>query len=211
MALNATRLASNKATNDRWITLVNPNCVERNMLALVDQEWMLIGNTIAELIGTSPPRPTVGVVPGYDGTPAGPHAQQATAIVGRPNDFQTIGLIPGSVVMSQSFSGLTGAWQSITGPSGLDGSTPIANTVVNLVGPDTTNYFQLSAPTPDQTNTMVLVSGPGGTSNLHFAPGFGGNPASPDAGIPPGAVLVLQARGGTWMPVASADGGASIF
>lgn len=205
MALNATRLAGGKATDDQWITLVNPNCVERHMLALVDQEWMLIGNTLGELIGTTPPRPTVGVVPGYDGSVAGPHAPQAVAIVGRPADFQTIGLIPGQTVVSQSVSG---TWSFITGPAGLPNTTPIANTIVYLASTDTSANYQLSAPTADQRNTLTFVNVGGGAGSVHYAPGFGGNAGSTVMSVPIGAVGTIRAHNGTWVPMATADGGA---
>lgn len=207
--LNSTRLTGAKVPNDRWITVQNPQCAQRNMLALIDSEWLLIGNTVAELIGTRAPLPTLGVVPGYDGSIAAPHGFLAPVLIGWPTDFQTIGLIPGSLVVSLSFGGITGSSQWITGPSGLAGSTPIANTVVNLTSPDAQSYFQLSPPTADQTNTLVFVSGPG-QANLHYDAGFGANGANQDAAIPPGAALTLQARNGTWIPVASADEGTSI-
>lgn len=207
--LNSTRLTGAKVPNDRWITVQNPQCAQRNMLALIDSEWLLIGNTVAELIGTRAPLPTLGVVPGYDGSMAAPHGFQSPVLIGWPADFQTIGLIPGSIVMSQSFAGVAGQWQWITGPSGLAGSSPIANTVVNLASPTTPSYFQLNPPTPDQTNTLVFISGPS-QATLHYEPGFGANGAGPDALIPPGAALAIQARNGTWIPVASADGGATI-
>jgi len=207
MALNATRLAGRKATDDTWITLVNPNCVEKDMLALVDTEWMLIGNTIGSLIGTTPPRPTVGVVPGYDGSTAGPHAQNAPAIVGRPYDFTSIGLIPGGIVTSQSFSD---QWSYLTGPLGLAGTTPTADTVVYLTNPAGSNNYQLSPPTADQQNTLTIVNVTGGVASLHYVAGFGGNTASVIANFPLGSLLTLKAQNGSWVPVAIANGGVNI-
>lgn len=204
MSLTATTLAGRKAINDRWITLSNPACVSDrhpHMLVLIDHEWLRIANTIESLIGTGPPAPVVGVVPGYDGTPADAHAQNTPIVFGSPYDFTNIGIVPGGIVTSQSFSA-PGAF--ITGRLGLAGTSPTADTLVYLANPTAGSQYQLNPPTRDQRNTLTFLNVTGNDATLSAAAGFGGSVATTSATVPAGAALTIRAHNGTWLLAARA-------
>lgn len=209
MALTATTLAGRKAIDDRWIALTNPACVRDvrpHWMVLLDDEWLRIGNTIESLIGASG-SPVVGVVPGYDGTPADAHAQNTPVVFGRPDDFRSIGLVPGGIVTSQSFSE---PWSFITGRLGLAGTSPTADTLVYLTNPAANTNYQLNPPTRDQRNTLTLLNVTGNTAFVHNAAGFGNSAATVIANIEPGSALTIRAHNGTWLLKALADQQVSI-
>jgi hypothetical protein len=202
MPLTATTLAGRKATSDTWISLTNPACVREafpHMLVLVDNEWMRIGNTVASLVGAIG-SPVVGVVPGTDGTTATPHAQNTPVVFGHPIDFTSIGMVPGGIVTSQSFS--SGA---ITGRLGLAGTSPTADTLVYLTNPAANTQYSLNPPTPDQRNTLVLLNVTGGNAGVENAQGFGTSAATQFANILPGSALTIRAHDGKWLLAEFAD------
>lgn len=198
MALTATTLASAKATNDTVINLTSATGAANKMLALVDAEWMRITSVLLT--------PALGVVPGYNGSPAGPHGKLAPVVYGLTSEFQSVGLIPGSIVMSQSF-GVDGA---ITGPSGS--GVPVANTVVYLTKA-TAGAYTLAAPAKDQQNTITFVSTTAAAHTITYTAGFYGNTTSSDVATFPATIngtFTIKAQNGTWAPVATADDGVTI-
>lgn len=198
MALTATTLASAKATNDTVIKLTSATGALPKYLALVDLEWMRITSNLLT--------PTLGVVPGYNGSPAGPHGVLAPVIYGPTTDFQAVGLNPGSSLWSQSF-GVDGA---ITGPSGS--GVPTQNTVIYLTKA-TAGAYTLAAPTADQKNTLIFVSTTAAAHEITYTAGFYGNTTSSDVATFPATingVFTIQAQNGTWAPVATADDGVTI-
>lgn len=199
MALTATTLASAKATNDTRIVLTSATGVANKMLALVDAEWMRV--TSVDLA------PTVGVVPGYSGSPAGPHGVLAPVIYGVTGDFVAAGLVAGTTVLSNSF-GVDGA---ITGTGGA-GTVPINNTIVYLTKASAGAYT-LAAPARDQQNTITFVSTTAAAHTITYTAGFYGNTTSSDVATFPAtinAVFVIKAQNGTWAPVSTADDGVLI-
>jgi len=196
MSLNATTLARPKLTDDIRITLTEPACIAPRMFALVDAEWMLVASNL--LI------PTVGVVPGYNGTTAGPHGVNAPVIFGIPYDFVNVGLVPWGVVTSQSF----GASGAITGPHG-PGTVPVANALMYLTSP-TAGAFTLAAPGKDQQNQLTFATTTPAASTLVFPTlGAGGASVNKTATFPAGGtgVITLKAQGGFWVPQATAGAG----
>lgn len=198
MALTATTLASAKATNDTKIVLTSSTGVANKMLALVDAEWMRV--TSVDLA------PTVGVVPGYNGSTAGPHGVLAPVIYGVTGDFQAVGLVPSGIVTSQSF----GADGAITGP--LGSGVPVANTVIYLTKA-TAGAYTLAAPAKDQQNTLIFVSTTAAAHTITYTAGFYGNTTTSDVATFPATIngmFTIKAQNGTWAPVATADDGVLI-
>jgi hypothetical protein len=196
MALNATTLARPKLTDEIRITLTEPACIAPRMFALVDAEWMLIASNL--LI------PTVGVVPGYNATTAGPHSANAPVIFGIPYDFVNVGIVPWGIVTSQSF----GAAGAVTGPWGA-GTVPVANSLIYLTSPAAA-AFTLAAPGKDQQNTLTFATTTPAASTLVFpALGTGGAIANKTATFPAGAsgIITLKAQGGAWVPAGTAGAG----
>lgn len=198
MALTATTLASAKATNDTKIKLTSATGAAAKQNCLVDGEWMRITDVSLT--------PTIGVVPGYNGTPAGPHGVLAPVIYGPTQDFQSVGLVPGGIVVTQSF----GADGAITGPSGS--GVPIVNTVVYLTKA-TAGAYTLAAPTIDQQNTITFVSTTAAAHTITYTAGFYGNTTTSDVATFPATIngmFTIKAQNGTWAPVATADDGVLI-
>jgi hypothetical protein len=198
MALAATTLAASKATNDTKIKLTSATGVASKQLALVDAEWMRITDVSAS--------PTVGVVPGYNGSTAGPHGVLAPVIYGPAQDFQSIGVVPNGVVTSQSF-GVDGA---ITGPSGT--GVPVSNTLIWLTKA-TAGAYTLAAPAIDQQNTLTFVSTTAAAHTITYTAGFYGNTTTSDVATFPATIngmFTVRAQNGTWAPVATADDGVLI-
>ncbi len=189
MALTATTLAGAKATNDVVISLTSATGMLPKYLALVDAEWMRVtSNNLT---------PTIGVVPGYSGTPAGPHGVLAPVIYGPTQDFVSSGIVPGGVVASLSF----GADGAITGPSGA--GVPTSNTVVYLTKA-TAGAYTLAAPAKDQQNTVIFVSTTAAAHVITYTAGFFGNTTSSDTATFPATingVFTMKAQNGTWAPV----------
>jgi hypothetical protein len=198
MSLVATTLAGAKATNDVFIRLTSATGVLPKMLALVDAEWMRItSNNLT---------PTIGVVPGYNGTTAGPHGVLAPVIYGPAQDFVSLGIPPNGVITSQSF----GANGAITGPSGT--GVPVANTIIWLTKA-TAGAYTIADPAIDQQNTLTFVSTTAAAHTLTYTAGFYGNTTTSDVATWPAtinAMFTIRAQNGTWAPVATADDGVTI-
>ncbi len=198
MALSATTLAGAKATNDVVIALTSATGVIPKYLALVDAEWMRVTSNVLT--------PTIGVVPGYSGTPAGPHGILAPVIYGPTQDFVNSGITPGTIVSSLSF----GADGAITGPSGS--GVPVSNTVIYLTKA-TAGAYTLVGPAKDQQNTLTFVSTTAAAHTITYTAGFYGNTTSSDVATFPATVngiFTIKAQAGTWAPVATADDGVLI-
>ncbi len=186
MALTATTLSGAKATNDTVIALTSATGAASKQLALVDAEWMRITSTLLT--------PTVGVVPGYAGTPAGPHGVLAPVVFGPTQDFVNAGIVPGTIISSLSF-GVSGA---ITGPSGS--GVPISNTLVYLTKA-TAGAYTLVGPATDQINTVTFISTTAAAHTLTYTAGFSGNTTSSDVATWAATIngtLTIKAQGGTW-------------
>lgn len=196
MALNATTLAVAKKTDDIRVTLTQPACIVPRMFALVDAEWMLVASNLF--------LPTVGVVPGYNGSTAGPHGANAPVIFGIPMDFITVGIVPWGVLTSQSF----GASGAITGPFGA-GTVPVADSLIYLTSP-TAGAFTLAAPSKDAQNQLTFATTTPAASTLQFpTQGAGGATVNKTATFPSAGngVITLKAQGGFWVPAATAGSG----
>ena len=194
MALTATTLASAKATNDTKIKLTSATGVAKNMLALVDGEWMRITDVSLT--------PTVSVVPGYAGSTAGPHGILAPVIYGLTSDF---GSTSGPATLS------VGSDVAITGPGGT-GTVPTADTVI-WINKATAAALTLAAPAKDQQNTLTFISTTAAAHTITYTAGFYGNTTSSDVATFPAtinAIFTIRAQAGTWAPVATADDGVLI-
>lgn len=199
MALASTTLAAAKATNDIVVNLTSATGALPKMLALVDAEWMRVTSNLLT--------PVLGVVPGYEGTPAGPHGVLAPVIYGVASDFTSVGMVPGGIVSSLSF-GVDGA---ITGRLGA-GTVPVGNTVIYLTKA-TAGAYTLAAPAKDQQNTLVFVSTTAAAHTITYTAGFYGNTTSSDVATFPATIngmFTIKAQNGTWAPVANADDGVTI-
>lgn len=192
MALTLTTLARAKTLGggitDKFITLTSAAGATNQMLALVDGEVMRI--TSVDLT------PTLGVVPGYAGTTAGPHGINAQVEFGLPIDFvATQGLNPGLEKTSLSF-GVSGA---ITGPSGA-GTVPVNDVTVFLTATGV-GVYTIALPALDQQNTIQFIST---TANAHTVT-MTGNPAATDVATfvaNVGSSFTIKAQGGQWDVVA---------
>lgn len=180
MALTATTLAGAKATNDKTINLTSATGAAKKQLVLVDGEFMRITDVSLA--------PTVGVVPGYAGTTAGPHGVLAPAIYGNPSDFV-----------------------GISGPAttsyGADGAiaVPVVDTVIYLTKA-TAGAYTLAAPNAGQQNTVIFVSTTAAAHTITYTAGFYGNTTSSDVATFPSTingVFTIKAQNGTWAPVAN--------
>ncbi len=189
MALTATTLVSAKATNDVVIGLTSATGILPKMYALVDAEWMRVTSNLLT--------PTIGVVPGYNGSTAGPHGVLAPVIYGPTQDFVSSGIVPGNIVTSLSF----GADGAITGPSGS--GVPTSNTVIYLTKA-TAGAYTLAGPAKDQQNTVIFVSTTAAAHVITYTAGFFGNTTSSDTATFPATingVFTMKAQNGTWAPV----------
>jgi len=198
MALTATTLASAKATNDTVINLTSATGVANKMLALVDAEWMRVSSVLLT--------PAIGVVPGYNGSTAGPHGALAPVIYGLTSDFVSTGIVPSSTVTSQSFS----ADGAITGPGGA--GVPTSNTIIYLTK-GSAGAYTLAAPAIDQQNTLIFVSTSAYAHTITVTAGFYGNTTTSDVATFAATVnstLTIKAQNGLWAPIATADDGTVI-
>ncbi len=189
MALAATTLSGSKAINDITITLTSATGAVPKMLALVDAEWMRITSNLLT--------PTLGVVPGYNGSTAGAHGILAPVIYGVPSDFVSQGVVPGSVITSQSY-GVSGA---VVGPNGT--GVPVSNTLIYITKA-TAAAMTLAAAGLDQLNTLTFISTTAAAHTITMA----GNAAAHDVatfGANIGASVTFKASNGTWAPIAYND------
>lgn len=192
MALTSTTLSSAKATNDVLINLTSATGALPKYLALVDSEWMRITSNTAT--------PALGVVPGYNATPAGPHGVLAPVVYGPASDFVSAGINPGTLLSSMSF-GVDGA---ITGPGGA-GTVPISNMVIYLTKA-TAGAYTLAAPAKDQQNVVTFISTTAAAHTITYTAGFYGNTTASDVATFPATingVFAIKAQNGTWAPVAN--------
>jgi len=186
MALVATTLAGAKATNDTRIVLTSASGATTKMLALVDAEWMRITSVLLT--------PTLGVVPGYNGSTAGPHGILAPVIYGIPSEFVSIGIVPDSVLTSQSF-GVSGA---VTGPSGA--GVPVSNTLIYLTKA-TAGAMTLAAPAIDQLNILTFISTTAAAHTITMAGNAGATDVATFAANI-GTSISLKASNGVWAAIA---------
>ena len=188
MALTATTLAAAKATNDVVINLTSATGALPKWLALVDNEWMRITSNALT--------PVLGVVPGYNGSTAGPHGILAPVIYGSQSDFVSVGVVPRGVITSQSF-GVSGA---ITGPGGA-GTVPTSDVAIIYLTKAGVGAMTLAAPAIDQTNTLLFISTTAQAHTITMA----GNAAATDVATFGGAIgnsCTLKASNGVWACVA---------
>jgi hypothetical protein len=184
VALVSTTLASAKALNDRTIKLTSATGIANKMLVRVDGELMRVTDVSLS--------PTIGVVPGYNGSAATPHGILAPAVFGLASDFVGImGINPQTEVVSQSI-GLDGA---LTGPNGV-GTVPVTDTLF-FITKATAATLTIAAPAVDQQNTITIISTTAAAHVLTLT----GNTATMDvatfiAGI--GSALVIKAQSGAW-------------
>lgn len=200
MALVNTTLAKAKtlvgSITDRYITLTSAAGATTQMLAQVDGEIMRITDVSLT--------PTLGVVPGYAGTTAGPHGVLAPVQFGIPSDFvATQGLNPQNEKTSLSF-GVDGA---ITGPGGV-GTVPV-NDVTIFLTKATAGAYTIALPAVDQQNTIQFIS----TTAVAHVVTMTGNPGATDtatfvANI--GSTLTIKAQGGIWDVIAGGTVGAVV-
>jgi hypothetical protein len=193
MALSATVLLRAKPVTDPTrMTLTTATGIARRMLALVDDEMMLV-TWVAD-------SPTVQVVPGYQGTTAGPHGVGAPVIFGNPIDFVNVG-----GPQSMSF----GADGAITGPGGA-GTVPVSDMWIFLTKP-TAGAYTIVSPALDQNNRITFISTTAAAHVITYTPGFFGNTTASDTATfvaSVGSNFTVQATGGLWTP--TAIGGVSV-
>lgn len=189
MALAATTLAGAKALNDKTIRVTTGTGFANKMLALVDGEFMRV--TSVDL------QPTIGVVPGYSGTTAGPHAVLAPVIYGFPADFPSV---------SGPESASIGADDAAYRPAAVD-------QIVYLTKGSALAVTLLNPAYLSQQNTITFVQASAFAHVLTYTQGFYGNTTSSDTATFPaggGGVLTLRANNGAWVPVATASLGVII-
>jgi hypothetical protein len=192
MALTATTLSGAKAQNDVLVSLTSASGIAPKHLMLIDGEMLRVTD-----ISLSP---SIGVVPGYNGTPAGPHGVKAPVIFGPTTDFVSAGLVAPNVTYTQSF----GADGAITGPTGA-GTVPVNNTIIYLTK-GSAGAYTLAAPAIDQQNTIIFISTTAAAHTITYTAGFYGNTTSSDVATFPATIngcFTIKAQNGTWAPVAN--------
>lgn len=161
MALVATTLArAHSIVNGldaKVLTLTAATGATTKMIGMVDGEVFRITDVSLS--------PTIGIVPGYTASTAGPHAVGAPVVFGLPSDFINIG---GPESLSFGVAG------PITGPGGT-GTIPVVDTLVFITGPAAI-ALTLALPSPDATNTITLLNA---TAFAHTVT-LTGNPATSD-------------------------------
>lgn len=189
MALTATTLAGAKAANDTVIRLTSATGIASKMLARVDDEWMRVTSTALT--------PTIGVVPGYNGTTAGAHGILAVVIYGNPIDFSQ----PAQGGSSASI-GVSATYQP-----------PQNDCVVYLTKATALAVTLLNPLSIGDKNTITFVQAGAGAHVITYTQGFNGDTTSSDTATWPAAgaaALTIKAQNGAWVPVASASLGVII-
>ena len=189
MAVTATTLASAKTSaNDKFVKLTSATGIQNKMLLRVDEEWMRVVDVSLT--------PTIGVVPGYNGSVAGPHGILAPVVYGVPGDFVNwFSTNPQKEVVSQSI----GADGAVTGPLGT--GVPTADTVV-YINKATAIAATIALPANDQTNTITFIST---TAAAHVVT-MTGNPGGSDVATFTaviGASFTIKAQPGAWSILAT--------
>ena len=130
--------------------------------------------------------PTLGIVPGYTKSTAGPWAVGTPVVFGVPSDFIGIG---GPEGLSFGASG------AITGPGGV-GTIPVVDTLIYLTAPGV-GVYTLALPSPDGTQTLTILNA---TAQAHTVT-MTGNPGTSDTATFVAALggrLDLKANVGVW-------------
>ena len=188
MALTSTTLASAKALNDKVIKLTSATGIATKMLVKVDQEVMRVTDVSLS--------PTIGVVPGYNGSAATPHSILAPVVFGTASDFVAVFSInPQIEVVSQSI----GADGAVTGPAGT--GVPVVDTIVYL-NKATAGAFTIALPAADQSNTITFISTTAAAHVLTMT----GNPGANDVATWTATIgnsLTIKAQPGAWGIIAA--------
>ena len=187
MAISATTLSRAKAVNDKFISVTSATNAVVKGLALVDGEFMRITD-----ISLSP---ILSVVPGYNGTAAGPHGVGAPVILGPTTDWSQT---QGPQTLSFEAAG------AITGPGGA-GTLPVVDTMIFLTG-GAARAYTIAAPAVDQQNTLTFISVTAFAHTLTMT----GNAAAQDVATWPavaGTMLAIKADRGSWAPRATSGAG----
>lgn len=188
MALTSTTTASATTAGDKFVKLTSATGVANKMLLVVDREIMRVTDVSLS--------PTVGVVRGYQGTPATPHGILAPAVFGVPNDFVATNQInPQDEVVSQSI----GADGAVTGQFGT--GVPVCDTIV-YINKATAIAATIALPSADQSNTITFIST---TAAAHVVT-MTGNPSGSDVATFSaviGASFTIKAQPGAWGIIAT--------
>ena len=188
MALAATTLAGAKALNDKVIRVTTGTGFQNKMLALVDGEFMRV--TSVDL------QPTIGVVPGYNGTPASPHGVLAPVIYGVASDWPAVSTLSSSSI----------------GVSDTAYTPPVVDQTVFLTKA-TALAVTLVNPGIGQQNTVTFVQASAAAHVITYTQGFYGDTTGSDTATFPtggGGVFTMRANNGAWVPVATASLGVII-
>lgn len=182
MALVATTLAKAKTLvggiTDTQLTLTAATGATTKMIGIVDGETFRITDVRNA--------PTLGIVPGYTKSTAGPHAVGAAVVFGVPSDFIGIG---GPDSLSFGASG------AITGPAGA-GTIPVVDTRIFLTAPGV-GVYTLALPSADGAQTLDIFNA---TAQAHTVT-MTGNPGTSDVATFVAALggrLTLKANFGVW-------------
>jgi hypothetical protein len=160
------------------------------MLARVDDEWMRI--TSNDLT------PTLGVVPGYNGSTASAHAPLAIVIYGNPSDFSFPAL--GGTSASIAVNTTTYQPAQVNQTVYLTKATALAVTLLNPLS-------------IGDSNTITFIQAGAGAHVITYTQGFNGDTTSSDTATWPAAgfaALTIKAQNGAWVPIASASLGVII-
>jgi hypothetical protein len=190
MALVATTLAGAKATGDKFVKLTSGTGVAKKMLLLVDGEFMRVTDVSLS--------PTVGVVPGYEGSTAGPHAALAVAIYGVPSDFtgpEIDGPFSNSIAVNATYQ------------------PPSYDQVVYLTKATALAVTLLNPASVGDQNEITFIQAGAGAHVITYTQGFNGDTTGSDTATWPAAgyaALKIKAQNGAWVPMASAGLGVII-
>lgn len=192
MALTLTTLNGAVAYDATQIKLTSATGLLKKDLILVDGEFMVA--TDIQLT------PSIQVARGQQATQGVAHATLAPAVFGQPADF-TFGLPAGQVPLVTSIA-----------VNDTNVTLPTRDALVFLTKA-TALGITINAPAKDQQNTIKFISTTAAAHLITYTAGFYGNTTSSDVATFPATVngtFTIQARGGTWAPVATADDGVTI-
>lgn len=182
MALIATSLARAKTIgqgiSDTQLSLAAATGATTKMIGYVGLECFRITDVRNA--------PTLGIVPGYTASTAGPHGLGAPVVFGIPSDF--IG-IAGPESLSFGVSG------AITGPGGA-GTIPVVDTLIFLTAAGV-GVYTLVLPPVDATHTLTFLNTTAQAHTLTLT----GNPATSDVATWVAALggrLDIKANMGVW-------------
>lgn len=190
MALTATTLNGAVAYDATQIKLTSATGIAKKDLILVDGEYM----TATDIQLT----PSITVARGQQATAGLAHATLAPAIYGQPADFSQFKNNP-PVVMTISADSTTVTLPSVDALIYFQKATACAITIL--------------APAKDQQNVIRFQNGVAAANTVTYTAGFYGDTTSSDVATAPAKInasFTIQARGGTWAAVATADDGWTI-